>query len=132
VENNISREAKIFAKYLAGVKIDDVTALLYAKAIEARLLLCEGHDKRLETFILKYPFWIGFVDAALALTDKQSVLRKKIFVMLAIMETSPEYTEFFLAKKGSFFTLIRICAVGTRSVYRFILGFFLIKLFGKA
>lgn len=132
VEVNISKEAKVFAKYLAGVKINEATALLYTKAIEARGLICEGRDKKLETFVLKYPFWIGFVDAALALTDKQSVFRKKIFVMLAVMEARPEYTDFFLAEKGSIFTIIKICAVGTRSVYRFIFGYFLIKLFSKA
>ena len=130
--DNISKEARIFARYLTGIRVNDASAFLYQKAIEARDLVCERRDKKLENFVLRFPFWIGFIDAALALTDKQSVLRKKIFVMLAVLEASPEYTKYFLAKKGSFFTMIRICAVGTMSVYRFIFGFFLIRLFGKA
>ena len=126
------KEAQIFGKYLIGVSTNDASTLLYLKAIEARMLSCEGRDKKLEQFILKFPFWIGFVDAALALTCKQSVLRKKIFVMLAVLEASTEYTKFFLAKKGSFFTMIKIFAVGARSVYRFVIGFFLVRSFGKA
>ena len=130
--HKISREARIFARYLIGVRVNDASALLYQQAIEARNLVCEGRDKKLEAFVLRFPFWIGFVDAALALTDKQSVLRKKIFLMLAVLEACPVYTKYFLANKGTFFTMIRICAIGTRSVYRFIFGFLLIKLFGKA
>ena len=130
--DSISKEARIFTRYLTGIMVNDASALLYQKAIEARNLICEGRDKKLEAFVLCYPFWIGFVDAALALTDKQSVLRKKIFVMLAVLEVSPLYSKYFLAKKGTFLTMIRICAIGTRSVYRFIFGFFLIRLFGKA
>jgi len=126
------REARIFGKYLIGRNINDTSCNLFTNAIERYELNCTGKDKQIECFILRFPFWIGFVDAALTLTNKKSVFRKKIFVMLAILESIPEYSEYFLPKKYSFFYFLKIIAIGIRCIYRFIIGYIIIKLFLNA
>jgi hypothetical protein len=124
-----SREAFVFARYLIGKKTDQEICARYAEAIRIHALQCEGREKKLEKFILRYPFFTGFVDAALALTNKKSVIRKKILVMFALLETVPEYADLFLARKYSGIHLFRIVFIGIRSIYRFLIGFVLIKLF---
>ena len=126
------REAEIFGRYLINQKINSTSCNLYIQAIEIHSLCCDGKEKKIEEFILRFPFWIGFVDAAFALTNKQSVFRKKIFVMLAILECIPEYTSYFLPKKHSFLYIFIIIGVAFRSIYRFILGYLIIKLFKKS
>jgi hypothetical protein len=126
-----SKEARIFGKYLTGTEINDTAIQLYIKAITIRDLQSAGRDLKLEKFIFRFPFWIGFIDAALAMTNKQSILRKKIFVMLAVLETIPEYSHLFLSKENNSFALLKIFFVGIRSVYRFVFGFILVKSFRK-
>ncbi|MGD0711824.1 MAG: hypothetical protein ABR968_11680 [Bacteroidales bacterium] len=123
------KEARLFGKYLIGKNVNDTVCNLYSSAIEKLALTCTGRDRKIEHFILRFPFWIGCVDAALTITGKQSVFRKKIFVMLAILESMPEYAEYFLPKKFPFFYIFKIIAAGIRSVYRFVIGFVIIKFF---
>jgi len=124
-----SCEARIFSKYLIGIRVNDAVCLKYDIAINFHALQCEGKDKKLESFVLKFPFWIGFVDAALALTCKNSILRKKLFVMLAILETIPEYSVFFLPKRYSVLSFFKIFLTGIRSIYRFFIGIIIVGLF---
>ena len=123
------REALIFGKYLIGSRIGEELCERYAAAVKAHQLECIGSDKKVENFILRYSFWIGFIDAALALRNKQSILRKKILVMFAILETVPEYNEYFLPKKYSFTDVLCVIASGIRSVYRLIIGMILLLFF---
>jgi hypothetical protein len=125
-------EAKIFGKYLIGRNIDNTACVLFSKAIEKCELNCVGKDRKIECFILHYPFWIGFIDAALTLTGKQSVFRKKIFIMLAVLESLPEYSMYFLPNKFSFFYVFKIIFVAFRCIYRFLIGFIILKFFRKA
>jgi hypothetical protein len=125
------KEAQVFGKYILGKKINDLACYHYYRAVEVHHLTCTGRDKKLENFILRFPFWIGFVDAALEITDKKSVFRNKLFVMLAVLETIPEYSRYFLSKKYSMLRLFIIAVTGIRSVYRLVIGFFIIQLFRR-
>lgn len=127
-QQEILREARIFGKYLVGQSVSDATCNLYSLAIEAHGLKSTGKDEKIEKFILRFPFWIGFVDGALALTNKKSVVRKKIYVMFAVLEVVPEYCDYFLPKKYSLWGVIKVFAAGIRSVYRFAIGIILVKI----
>jgi len=128
IQNQGLEEAKIFGKYLIGMNINAAACDLYCQAIESRKLISDVKEKKIEIFIKRFPFWIACIDAVLAMTNKQSSFRKKLLVMLAVLESLPEYSSFFLPKKYSFFSFYKIFAVGVRSVLRFIIGYIIIHL----
>lgn len=124
----IKNEADIFCKYLTGKKASADVVLLYGDALKKRPLTLDNKDKKILAFIESFPFFIGFIDGAMAFFKKNSAVRKRLFIMLAILETLPEYADFFLSKKHSFFYLFVVVCYGVRAVYRLIFGTLLLKL----
>ena len=71
---------------------------------------------------------IGSIDSAIAIINPQSNIRKRILVMLAILETMPEYTEMFLPRKRHPLYHFYICLVGLRVACKLIFGLLLVKI----
>lgn len=120
-----AKEAKVLGKYLISKEVNNQTVALYEKAVVLRDFKRTTKDKKIEAFAVKFPFLLGFIDGGLALVFKSAVLRKKIFIMLAVLETIPEYSNKFLIEKTSFTILI---LNGIRGVYRGLVGVLLIKI----
>lgn len=124
----VHKEAEVFCRYISGKKATDQSITLYSIAITKRPLLFDAKDERILRFILSKPFFIGFVDGAMAFFKKESAVRKRIFIMLAILETLPEYSNAYLSQKHSLWYLFVVAGRGFRAVYRLIIGFFILKL----
>ena len=122
------REAKILGKYLIEKDINNQAIVLYKSAIEFHGFKPDHKDQRIETFAFRHPFFLGFIDGGMALAFKQSVLRKKIFLMLAILETIPEYSDMYLSKEQSFMEFIKVIFAGVRGVIRGVFGLVLVKI----
>lgn len=122
------KEVSVFCRYLSGKKATPTVALLYAEAIQKRFIPLTKKDERILNFLLNKPFFIGCVDGAMAFFAKDSAVRKRIFIMLAVLETLPEYAAGFLSRKHSFWYLFAIGARAFRAVYRLIFGFVILRL----
>jgi hypothetical protein len=125
---DLELEARIFGKYLIGKEISETVIPLYKKAHVKSHFKFYDDDSRILKFLLKYPSLAGIIDGGLALHNRDSVIRKKIFYMLAILETVPEYSEHFLSPKLSVRSTLEFLLFGIRGVYRMILGYFLVKI----
>ena len=90
----LRREAKLFGRYLLAVEPSDELAARYTAA--NRALLADEPVGPEVTYALRHPFTLPFLDAACAVLNPASVLRKKILIMTAVLEASPAYTDFFL------------------------------------
>jgi hypothetical protein len=121
-------EARIFGKHLIGEEINAMAVSLYVNAHAKSNFEFHGNDLKLLKFILKYPSAAGMIDGGLALQKRDSVIRKKIFYMLAILETIPEYSRYFLSPKLSISNALEFLLFGIRGVFRMVLGYFFIRI----
>jgi len=91
-------EARAFGRYVLGREINDRAVNLYVRASER--LGYDGDDPAVR-FSREHRWSIGALDGALALTKRDALLRKKLLLMSAVLETQPEYCDSFLPRDRS-------------------------------
>ncbi|MDP4267372.1 MAG: hypothetical protein Q8880_08055 [Bacteroidota bacterium] len=126
----MSKEAEIIAKYLIGENIDERVIELYHEGLNKRKIVLNHQEERLWRIVMRFPILIGFVDGGLYFIHPTSSIRKKLYLMLAILETSPLCCNYFLSRKFSKFYILKLILSGIRGVYRGILGYIFVKLTG--
>ena len=93
-----SDEGASLGRYILGRAVDAASQASYARA--ARELAYDGTDA-LTAFALRRPWTIGALDGALALVRPDALLRRKLLLMAAVLETRPEYCDDFLPRDRS-------------------------------
>jgi len=125
---DLEREAKIFGSYLIGEEISEAAIRLYVEAHKTNSFELDEKENRLLKFIYKHPGITGMIDGGLALQKKDSTIRKNIFFMLAILETFPEYSRYYLfPEPTSAKNIFEFFIFGVRGVIRMVLGFIVAK-----
>lgn len=122
MNNNQNSEALVFGQYLIGQTINDATVERYNRAIEKLNYQADEWEQAIVEKAVRKPSLIPYYDAAMALRHRNALLRKKIFVMLAILETRPEYVDYFLSKEYPKSYFLNVIGIGVRSVYRAVVG----------
>ena len=86
--------------------------------------------KELKTWkkMLKSRCFMSIIDGGLAFVNPGSNIRKRIFIMLSILETSTNHTEKFFAVKRNFFYLFSIGFSLTVAAFKAFIGIILLKL----
>jgi hypothetical protein len=126
---DLEREASIIGKYLIGEDISEAAIHLYLEAHKTNSLEIDRTETRLLRLIYKYPGCIGMIDGGLALHKKDAVIRKKIFLLLAILETFPEYARHYLFPDTvSAKNLVGFFLIGMRGILRMIIGSLVVKI----
>ena len=125
---NYFQEAEILSLYLIRQSPSEKEKILYAGAMQKLNICLSSYEEKQWHFLMKNNWALPFADAALAVKDSSSSIRRKIFLMLAILEASPNHIEYFLPKKHSAFYLIQLFFVGIRAITRRMFGFLLLKL----
>ena len=100
------REAQILSKYLVGKECSVEMAERYADAVNKLNAWLSTSEQSIWDKMLANSIYLKMVDSGLAITNPQSALRKRIFIMLAILEASRDFAESFLPQKRSIFYLI--------------------------
>jgi hypothetical protein len=125
----IGGEAQVLSKYL----IDEICSAEIAKRYEEAVNKLKGSFNEAEEKTWKNmiasPFYLKLVDSGLALANPQSALRKRIFIMLAILECTPEYTSCFLPQQRSIWYLLPLGFRAAMSAVFGIAGFITVKAF---
>jgi len=117
----LKREARLFGRYMLAVEPSDELAARYAAA-NRTLLAAESASPEV-AYVLRHPSALPFLDAACALLSPSSLLRKKIFIMTAVLEASPDHTDFFLKPPLSPVRLtLGVAWEGIRAVVNVVLG----------
>ena len=98
---------------------------LYDAAISGNV---QAGDKKLLTLAFNHPRLLPFLDAGLVFLRPYSELRRRIYIIFAILESTPEYSNEFMPTKTGFWGNIRIGLVGARAAWRAIVGIVIIKL----
>jgi hypothetical protein len=93
----LKREAYIYSRYLLGSNPSEELAERYIRANRA---LGTDHilpvDTRVLEFARSHQWSIPLLDAGAGLLQPEALLRKKIYIMAAILETSPDHAREFL------------------------------------
>jgi len=93
----LATECQVLARYLIGQEPPQELVDRYIAA--NRILIKEEGSGPLESelrFVRRNPSTLPFIDAAAGLLKPESLLRKKLLVMTAILEATPIYAGFFL------------------------------------
>ena len=122
------REAEIFGAYLLGQRPSEHAIALYEQAMQRLDIPVIGSDARLLRLMLDNPSAIGVIDSGIALAKPKSMLRRKLLVYLAILESLPEYAHLFLPSSTSVFYPIYIFWVGIRAGFKGVVGAVIVKL----
>jgi hypothetical protein len=114
-------EAEIFSRYLIG-EIPSVELKERYFAACGKLSEANNRDARIYRMAVKRPALLPCLDAALAFSDRNALLRRKLLVMLAILETTPEYYTKFSTKDESRWKWIALFFRGCSAVFKIMAG----------
>ena len=117
-------ECEVMGRYLAGRTPSSVFTLRYA---EAHSILLPGphdpSDEALVLFVRKHPGFLPYVDAAAAVFQPKSLLRRKILLTVSLLEATPDYTRFFIHEGMSAVrVLLELTRIGTAAAFKFLVG----------
>jgi len=113
------------AHYLIGRAIDNPNIYkLYNEVVSNQQ---QALEDKLIAFAFNHPKTIPSLDAALVFLRPQSELRRRIYIVFAVLEATPEYTRFFLPKRLNIFSTVGVCFAGLRAIVRAIVGTVIIK-----
>jgi hypothetical protein len=93
----LAAEAAHFTRHVLGVsELDPALAARYAEGC-ARLLAAPEppRETALVAFAVRRPWALPFLDAACALVAPQSLLRRKLLLVLAVLEATPAHLAVF-------------------------------------
>jgi len=119
---NTNQEAYILSSYLTNRQPTAEVLVLYDQALKKLPVDSNSKQIRLWEFCTKHTWALKFVDAALGLTDQYHPVRKRIFIMLAILETQPAYNDCFLPQKRSFLYIFYILFRMVNAVLKTVVG----------
>jgi len=116
------QEAQRFGQYIVGAIPSDDVLRRYEAIVRAPHIRPSKNDQATLAFVAKYPRMLGAIDAYSALFRPHSELRRRLYVMFAILEATPEYAEKFLPKNEGFWYFFVIAGVSLRAAWRVCIG----------
>ena len=117
-------EARLFSNYLINREPEGD---IIARYIDANLKLgtdaVSDNDAGILRYCMSHKWSVSLLDAATGLLHPRSVLRKKIYIMAALLEASTKYTECFLPGDQSVIAaIIEIMSAGMFACIKILLG----------
>lgn len=126
-DSRLSDQADVFSQYLIGRVASPKLRSLYIESIKSSGGEVSPKDTKLINLATNQPWLLGLLDGGLALVQPNSELRRRLYIMFAILEASTEHHDKFLPQKHSPFYFILIGLVGIRSVLKAVFGVVLVK-----
>jgi hypothetical protein len=117
---DIAGDFKLISKYLLDASPPDELINRYVAAHEILL----GDPVAAEwDFVRRHPATLPYLDAAMGVFARSSLMRKKIILAAAILEASPAYADFFLEEvRGTGRVLGDLVWHGTLSLGKLLVG----------
>ena len=94
-------EMDIYCQYLVGQKADEHSLLIFERAILQHKADLSAAEQQLLQFMINHTWTVGLVDAAVGMFHPNHILRKRMVIAFAILETNPLYYNFFCPKQYS-------------------------------
>lgn len=124
-------EGRQMARYLLGVDPGESLAERYRQA--AVLLFSDPpskQDQALLSFVRRHQWSLAFLDAAMGVVQPHALLRKKILLMLAIIETHTRFAQIFEPQVSAVpLLLLRLGIHGITASFKTLIGLLIYGLF---
>jgi hypothetical protein len=122
------RESQALSKYLIGQPCPPQITERYAEAVNKLYAALTAGEQKTWDKMMAYGFYLKLIDSGLAIVNPQSALRKRIFIMLTLLEATPDFTAYFLPQQRSIFYLVVLgCRMSFSALYM-ICGVITVKL----
>lgn len=122
---DLRREAVWLARYLIDAKPSDALVERYIRA-NAKVLTEPPtvRDVAVLAFVHRHPWSLGLLDAGTAFTRGAPLLRRKLVVMMAILEATPEHIDETAPVTDSGIPLLvwRLGRAGAKAAAKLVLG----------
>jgi hypothetical protein len=119
----MKQEATTFGKYLlSGETPDEKSIALYEAAHGHKNLSVSPDEHKLFSFAVRNRWALGAIDGALAFRNPNHIVRRKLLLMSAILESRPKYAELFIPKKRSVLYVIVFGWIGFRAIAKAMFG----------
>lgn len=120
-------EADRISLHVVGKAAGERERALYARAMEVLDPRLTEAEEALWSSMLRSRRRMAWADAGLALLRPSSVLRRKLLVMVAILEASPGFADQFLPSRCPPHKALRVAAAAVRGAFRGVAGAVLLK-----
>ena len=117
-----AREMDLYCRYLTGKSADAISQQLFARAVELELVKLDAAEERARHFILRNPWSVGPVDAAMGFFLPKHGLRRRMILAFAILEANPDYFENFQPRSFSVAHVLRLACRGAVEVFKAVIG----------
>lgn len=125
--DDLRTEAIVFGRYLVDRAPSEELIERYRRANEELFAGQGGEDAAVLEFARRHTWAVPMLDAAAGLRGGAPLLRKKLLVMTAILETTPEYVERTEARAVGLARLaLRLGVSGARTAFHAATGLALI------
>jgi hypothetical protein len=123
-------EADVLARYLIGRAAPAEVADRYARACRAILSDdARAEEQAIVAFALRHPWALGALDGACALVRPGALLRRRVIIMAAVLETTPMGAAHFLPRARSTLGMVwTVVCVGATAVFHAAIGLPLLAL----
>lgn len=121
-------EARLFSRYLVGREASPEVLQRYAEAL-ARLPLEPRRpaDRSLLAFVRRHPWSLPPLDAALGVARRDSPLRARLLLMLALLEATVEHAGDFLPRPRARLAVVaRVAASASLAALEILAGLLLL------
>lgn len=119
----LRREAQLLSRHLLAVDPPDEVVGRYVEAHAARIGAGSRRDRAVMALVHERPALLPALDAAAALAARESLLRHKLVLIAAILETTPALApRFEPPSAGRAFTLARLALHGLAGAASAVVG----------
>ena len=125
----LASEARLFGRYLVGRDPGDGLVARYVAACRTHFAdTLRADDAAVLAWVRRHPWSVGMLDAASGLFRPGGPLRNRILLMAAILESTPEFADYFLPRHvGPLALAVRVGAAGAIAVANAVVGAVLLK-----
>jgi hypothetical protein len=127
--NTVKEEAVLFAKYLGAKSPDHLLINRYYDGIKLLSLNLSSKELKVLNNILKFQFLLPFADAGFALLNPNHLIRKRLLLMGALIETDKNYIDHFITEIDIPFAVLRFIYRGSIGIFKGFVGTIMLILF---
>jgi len=123
-------EAEILCRYITGNKLDNDIRKRYYKIISFYSWKFSDREEKLWEQMMNKPWIIPYIDGGLRFLKPYSEIRKRLYIMICLLETQPLYADYFIiSDKNRLLSYSKILFYGIKGVYFYIVGYIYLRLF---
>lgn len=130
IESAVMREAARLGRYLVGRAPSPLLAARYADAVARLGVEIAADEARAWRLAARLPAALRVVDGGLALWKPNGTIRRRLHLMLAVLEASPEHCDAFLPEAAGLGERVAVVGAALRGGITGALGLVLVPLLG--